>query len=58
MNGGSFEFVPLKVLNNLGRGGCGQVVSLLSFYSANPNSNPAEVNNNIYCVKLAGKERK
>ena len=34
----------------LGRGGNGQVVSMLAFYSKNPSLTPAEAYN--FCVKL------
>ena len=41
-----------------GFGGGGQVVSVLAFYSDNPSSNPAEVNNfNLYnCAEMNKKE--
>ena len=42
--------------NGLGRGGGGQVVSVLAFYSDDLSSNLAE-GNHFYCVKIAHKER-
>ena len=45
------------MLTQKGSGGCGQVVSMLAFYSDDPSSNPAEAYS-FFCKICIWKDRK